>query len=414
MTYPEAINWLYELRLFGSKLGLENPRQLAAHAGNPHDQLNIIHVAGTNGKGSVCAMLESIYRRAGYKTGLFTSPHLVSFRERIQVNRELVPEADVVRLTECMQALLRHFPADQPPTFFEVVTLMALEHFAREKCDVVLLETGLGGRLDATNIVTPIASVITSIALDHQQHLGATLIEIAAEKAGIIKPRIPVFSTAHQPEISEVIRNVAAQNTAPLEFIETEVDTCLAGKHQRLNSALAQAITRGLHSVFPIDDQAIVDGLANVQWAGRAQCFEKENQRLLIDAAHNPASAEALRDVLQENFPGQRPILLIGMLADKNWKPFVEVIAPMADRVVCIPVSSERTLSPAQLAEECRRHCSQVTEVESLLEGLETVEDDPFVILTGSIYLIGEAMEALGLAKAVGERGLNEWKMSQP
>ena len=414
MTYPEAINWLYELRLFGSKLGLENPRQLAAHAGNPHDQLNIIHVAGTNGKGSVCAMLESIYRRAGYKTGLFSSPHLVSFRERIQVNRELVPEADVVRLTECMQALLRHFPADQPPTFFEVVTVMALEHFAREKCDVILLETGLGGRLDATNIVTPIASVITSIALDHQQHLGDTLAEIATEKAGIIKPRIPVFSTAHQPEISEVIRNVAAQNKAPLEFIETEVDTCLAGKHQRQNAALAQATVQSLRDVFPIDDQAIVDGLTNVHWAVRAQCFEKENQRLLIDAAHNPASAEALRDVLQENFPRQRPTLVIGMLADKNWKPFVKVIAPMADRVVCIPVSSERTLAPAQLAEECRRHCSQVIEVESLQEGLETVKDDPFVILTGSIYLIGEAMEALGLAKAVGERGLNEWKMSQP
>ena len=163
-----------------------------------------------------------------------------------------------------------------------------------------------------------------------------------------------------------------------------------------------------------IRDRAIVDGLANVHWAARAQCFEKDNQRLLIDTAHNPASAEALRDVLQENFAGQRPILLIGMLADKNWKPFVEVIAPMANRVVCIPVSSERTLSPAQLAGECRRHCSQVMEVESLLEGLETVKGDPFVILTGSIYLIGEAMEALGLAKAVGERGLNEWKMSQP
>ena len=182
MTYPEAIHWLYELRLFGSKLGLENPRQLAAHAGNPHDQLNIIHVAGTNGKGSVCAMLESIYRCAGYKTGLFTSPHLVSFRERIQVKRELVAEEDVVRLIECIQALLRHFPADKLPTFFEVITVMALEQFAREKCDVVLLETGLGGRLDATNIVTPIASVITSIALDHQQHLGDTLAEIASEK----------------------------------------------------------------------------------------------------------------------------------------------------------------------------------------------------------------------------------------
>ena len=414
MTYSEAIHWLYELRLFGSKLGLENTRQLATHAGNPHDQLNIIHVAGTNGKGSVCAMLESIYRRAGYKTGLFTSPHLVSFRERIQINRELVPEADVVNLTECMQALLRHFPADRPPTFFEVVTVMALEQFARKKCDVVLLETGLGGRLDATNIVTPIASVITSIALDHQQHLGDTIAEIATEKAGIIKPDIPVFSTVHQPEISEVIRNVAAQNKAPLEFIDTEVDTCLAGKHQRQNAALAQATVQALQDVFPVDDQAIVDGLANVHWAVRAQCFEKDNQRLLIDAAHNPASAEALRDVLQENFPGQRPTLVIGMLADKNWKPFLEIIAPTADRVVCIPVSSERTLAPFQLAEECHRHCAQVIQAESLSEGLESISDDSFVVITGSIYLVGEAMEALGLAKAVGERGLNEWKMSQP
>ena len=414
MTYPEAINWLYELRLFGSKLGLENPRKLAAHAGNPHDQLNVIHVAGTNGKGSVCAMLESIYRRAGYKTGLFTSPHLVSFRERIQVNRKLVVEENVVRLTECMQALLRHFPGNQPPTFFEVITVMALEEFAREKCEVVILETGLGGRLDATNIVTPIASVITSIALDHQQYLGETLSEIAAEKAGIIKPRIPVLSTAHKPEINEAIRNAAAKNKAPLEFIDTEVDTCLAGKHQRQNAALAQATVQALQNVFPVDDQAIVDGLVNVHWAVRAQCFEKDNQRLLIDAAHNPGSAEALRDVLQANFPGQRHTLVIGMLADKNWKPFLEIIAPTADRVVCIPVSSERTLAPFQLAEECHRYCAQVIQAESLLKGLESIKDDTFVVITGSIYLVGEAMEALGLAKAVGERGLNEWKMSQP
>ena len=413
MTYPEAINWLYELRLFGSKLGLENPRQLAEHAGNPHDQLNIIHVAGTNGKGSVCAMLESIYRRAGYKTGLFTSPHLVSFRERIQVNREIVPEVDVVRLTECIQALLRRFPAGKLPTFFEVITVMALEQFAREKCDVVLLETGLGGRLDATNIVTPIASVITSIALDHQQHLGDTLAKIATEKAGIIKPGTPVVSTVHQSEISEVIRKVAAQNNAPLAFIETEVDTCLVGKHQHQNAALAQATVQALWDIFPVDDKAIVDGLNNVHWAGRVQCYEKVNLRLLIDAAHNPASGEALRDVLLENFSGQRPTVLIGMLADKNWKSFLEIIAPIAKRVVCVPVSSERTLAPSHLAEESRRHCAHVFEAKSLQEGLDTVKDDPFVVITGSFYLAGEALEAVGLADAVGERGLNEWTMSK-
>ena len=409
MTYSEAINWLHELRLFGSKLGLENPRHLAAFAGNPHDQLNIIHVAGTNGKGSVCAMLESIYRRGGYKTGLFTSPHLVSFRERIQINRELLPEVDVVRLIKCMQALLRHFPADRPPTFFEVVTLMALDYFAREKCDVVLLETGLGGRLDATNIVTPVASVITSIALDHQQHLGDTLTEIATEKTGIIKPRVPVFSAVHQPEINEVIRQVAAQNKSQLEFIETEAATCLIGKHQRQNAALAQATVKAMQNIFPIDDQAIVDGLANVHWAVRGQCFENENQRLLIDAAHNPAGAESLCNLLQEKYFGQRPTLLLGLLADKNWESFLVKIMSVTDRVVCVPVGSERTILPSQLGEECRRHCVQVIEAESLKEGLETVKDDPFVVITGSIYLVGEALEKLGLADAIGERGLNEW-----
>ena len=414
MTYSEAIHWLYELRLFGSKLGLENTRQLATHAGNPHDQLNIIHVAGTNGKGSVCAMLESIYRRAGYKTGLFTSPHLVSFRERIQINRELVPEADVVNLTECMQALLRHFPADRPPTFFEVVTVMALEQFARKKCDVVLLETGLGGRLDATNIVTPIASVITSIALDHQQHLGDTLAEIATEKAGIIKPRVPVFSAAHQPEIRKVISKVAAQNKSRLEFVETEATTCLVGKHQRQNAALTQATVKALQNFFPVDDQYITDGLINVHWAVRGQCFEKENQRLLIDAAHNPASAESLCDMLRENFSGQRPTLLLGMLADKNWQCFLEITRSVTDRVVCVPVGSERTVPPSRLAEECHRYYSQVLEAQSLREGLEMVKDDPFVVITGSIYLVGEVLEVLGLADAIGERGLNEWTMLKP
>src|SRR5215469_5946229 len=166
MTYPEAIQFLYGLRLFGAKFGLENTFKLAELAGNPQNQLRFIHVAGTNGKGSTCAMLESIYRAAGLRVGLFTSPHLVSFRERIQVDRQLISEADVVRLVTEIQPLLKQFPADHHPTFFEVVTLMALKFFAAQKCDLVIWETGLGGRLDATNIIKPLASVITNIALD--------------------------------------------------------------------------------------------------------------------------------------------------------------------------------------------------------------------------------------------------------
>ncbi|TAK96872.1 MAG: bifunctional folylpolyglutamate synthase/dihydrofolate synthase, partial [Verrucomicrobia bacterium] len=185
MTYAEAIKFLYDLRWFGAKFGLENTRQLAALAGNPQDQLRFIHVAGTNGKGSTCAMLESIYRAAGLRVGLFTSPHLVSFRERIQLDRQLISQAEVVRLVEDFQPWLSQFPAEHHPTFFEVVTVLALRYFAKKKCDLVIWETGLGGRLDATNIVTPLASVITNIGLDHQQWLGDTLEQIAMEKGGI-------------------------------------------------------------------------------------------------------------------------------------------------------------------------------------------------------------------------------------
>jgi len=410
VTYSEAIDWLYELRLLGSKLGLENPRQLAAIAGNPHQSLNIIHVAGTNGKGSVCAMLESIYRTAGFKTGLFTSPHLVSFRERIQVNRAPIPEAEVVRLTECIQALLRQFPAEQPPTFFEVVTVMALEHFTRERCEIVLLETGLGGRLDATNIVTPIATVITPIALDHQQYLGETLAQIAAEKAGIIKQGIPALSAPQPSEAQAVL-----EQTGEINFVDAEHLTALAGKHQRQNAALAAATVEALQTTLPVKNESIKTGLANVQWPARGQVFEHDGRKLMLDAVHNPASAKALRAVLGELHSGKQPTLVLGVLADKNWERMIEILAPVAGRIVCVPVSSERTLPPDELAEACRQQtdCEVVAE-SSLKNGLAAVAEDDFVLITGSNYLLGEAMELLGLECEVDKRDLNEWKMSQP
>src|ERR1700690_3325846 len=219
MTYAEAVQFLYGLRLFGAKFGLENTFKLAALAGNPQNCLRFIHVAGTNGKGSTCAMLESIYRAAGLRTGLFTSPHLVSFRERIQVNRQLISEAEVVRLVEALQPWLKQFPADHHPTFFEVVTVLALKFFAEQKCDLVIWETGLGGRLDSTNIVTPLASVITNIAFDHEQWLGDTLEKIAAEKAGIIKSGVPVVTATDAPEALAVIESTARKKSAPLIIV---------------------------------------------------------------------------------------------------------------------------------------------------------------------------------------------------
>src|SRR5579872_801473 len=209
MTYAEAIRFLYDLQLFGTKLGLENTFRLAALAGNPQQKLRFIHVAGTNGKGSTCAMLESIYRAAGLRVGLFTSPHLVGFCERIQVNRRFVPNEDLARLVAEIQPLLKEFPSDQHPTFFEVVTVIALRYFAAQKCDLVVWETGLGGRLDATNIVRPLISVITNIQYDHQKYLGETLASIAAEKAGIIKPHTPTVTGTDAPEALEVLRQKA-------------------------------------------------------------------------------------------------------------------------------------------------------------------------------------------------------------
>src|SRR5712692_3482861 len=247
MTYAEAIHFLYGLRVFGAKFGLENTIKLAALAGNPHHHLRFIHVAGTNGKGSTCAMLESIYRAAGLRVGLFTSPHLVAFGERIQVNRRLIGESEVVRLVGQMLELLdqgwgkledgKHpssrdgsVPEPDPrgpggprsathPTFFEVVTVMALRHFLEQKCDLVIWETGLGGRLDATNIVTPLASVITNIQFDHEEWLGGSLERIAFEKAGIIKPGVPVITAAEGPEPLDVIRRAAQERRSPLTVV---------------------------------------------------------------------------------------------------------------------------------------------------------------------------------------------------
>ena len=423
MTYPEAIQFLYDLRLFGLKLGLENTFALTALAGNPHTQLRFIHVAGTNGKGSTCAMLESVYRAAGLKVGLFTSPHLVSFRERIQVNRQLISEADVVRLVVEMQELLKRMPADHLATFFEVLTVMALRYFEEQHCDLVIWETGMGGRLDATNIVTPLASVITNIQFDHQKWLGHTRTQIAAEKAGIIKPGVPVLTATDAPEALEVIQRTARDHGAPLTLVSAAdarggllgaVELPLLGEHQRLNAALAIATIRALAARLPVDDATLRRGLAQVQWPGRLQVVQgMAGQVILLDGAHNTAGVEALRAALACYFAGQPPALILGVLADKDWSEMCNVLAPLAARILLAPVKSERTAAPDALRDACAAANPQagLTVSASLTDALHQAGGDPFVVVTGSLYLVGEALEALGVLFGNGahERGLNEW-----
>ena len=487
MTYSEAIQFLYDLRLFGLKLGLENTYKLAALAGNPQDQLRFIHVAGTNGKGSTCAMLESIYRAAGLRVGLFTSPHLVSFRERIQVNRQLISEEEVVRLVANLREQSRAGvpPAQEPergldgdatvesrrtltgsgrqepcsvspapsdgrdacPTFFEFVTVLALRYFAEQHCDVVIWETGLGGRLDATNIVTPLASVITNIQFDHQKWLGSTLAEIAAEKAGIIKPGVPVITATDAPEALEVIAKSAREKHAliikvgqasSLPWAGGTTALPLLGEHQRLNAVLAVATVRVLQNQIAVSDEVIQRGLETVQWPGRLQLVTTTSgQTFLLDGAHNTAGAAALREALLGGTIDRalpvRPVsakgagdicrqdagstLILGVLEDKDWRQICEMLAPLAQRILLVPVPSERTAPPELLRDACAaiNPTAQTIACPSLADALKQTFNDPFVILTGSLYLVGEALERLGLspAPAAGERGLNEWTLEK-
>jgi len=426
MTYAEAIQFLYSRRWFGTKFGLTNTLKLAELAGNPHQQLRFIHVAGTNGKGSTCAMLESIYRTAGLRVGLFTSPHLVAFGERIQVNRQLISEAQVVRQVTELQPLLAQFPAEEHPTFFEVVTVMALRHFAEQKCDLVIWETGLGGRLDATNIVTPLASVITNVQYDHQKWLGETLASIAAEKAGIIKRGIPVITATDEPEALRVLQDTVRGQNAPLTVIDISdthgapLDTLelpLRGAHQRLNAALAIATVRALAAQVPVSDETLLIGLSQINWPGRLQLIHTPSgQRILLDGAHNIAGAHTLADALHQYFSGAKPTLILGILQDKDWEAICHILAPLASRILLVPVPSERTANPAELFSACQRAnpAISVHPRASLAAALSETASDPFVLMTGSLYLVGEAMDLLGLSppKAYDERGLNEWSAS--
>ncbi|MHC1765636.1 MAG: folylpolyglutamate synthase/dihydrofolate synthase family protein [Verrucomicrobiia bacterium] len=422
MTYPEAIQFLFSLRLFGTKLGLENTFQLAAQAGDPHKALRFVHVAGTNGKGSTCAMLESMYRQAGLRVGLFTSPHLVSFRERLQVNREWIPEADVVRLVTEAQRWFDGPAASVHATFFDLVTVMALHYFREQRCDLVIWETGLGGRLDSTNIVLPLASVITNIQLDHQKWLGSTLGQIAAEKAGIIKPGIPVLTATDEVEALDVIAAVAKRNGSPLTRVTREqmtlppLDTVhlpLLGDHQRFNAALAVATVRALRGALPVSDEAIKVGLEGVRWPGRLQRFVTPDGRvILLDGAHNPAGADCVRSALERHFPENPPTFILGILQDKDYTAMCQALAPIAKRVLLAPVHSERTASPLELQRVCARlapNCETLA-CGSLEEALAAAKADPFVVITGSLHFVGEAMELLELLPvSAGERGLNEW-----
>jgi dihydrofolate synthase / folylpolyglutamate synthase len=394
-NYREALAWLYGTQRFGIKLGLENIQRLLRELDVPAKGQRVIHVAGTNGKGSVCAMIDAVCRAQGYRTGLFTSPHLVTYRERIRVDGEMIAEEKVADGLTTIRRLVGDW--EPHPTFFEITTALALMHFKEFQCRLIVLETGLGGRLDATNAVEPVISVITPIGYDHEKWLGNSLEEIAGEKAGVIKAGIPVVSAAQESAAKKVIRARAAECEAPIEFVRdaySKTPLALAGAHQKENASLALAALR--QAGITVTDREIARGLAEVEWPAR---FQRWDERIVIDGAHNPAGARILAQTWRENFGERRATLILAVLLDKDVPGICQALAPISDSVILPRIRSERALPPEELARVFSSIAPSLPHsiTPSIGEALDRARQgsNP-ILLTGSLHFAGEALAVLG------------------
>lgn len=389
-AYDIAVEWLFATQQRGMKFGLENMRRLLVALDEPQKSLKVIHVAGTNGKGSVCAMLDSLARSAGIKSGLFTSPHLVRFNERIQVDRKPIGDDSVV---SGLHRIREQLHDDYYPTFFEITTALALDYFRAVNVDLAILETGLGGRLDATNIVTPLASVLTSIDLDHQKWLGNTIDEIALEKAGIIKPAVPVVSVPQIAQVRSVIEKVALERSAPLYYVNRPISDMfvgLPGSHQRINAALACETL--VHAGFNLTEQERREGLANVFWPGR---FQRLGARIVLDGAHNPAASQRLIETWKECVGKERPTIIFGGLGEKDLLQMLSVLSKIAARFYIVPVRSRRAAATDEIQALVPANVPSST-FNSVTDALELAqESDELILVTGSLFLVGEVLALL-------------------
>lgn len=454
MPYQEAIEYLYGLQRFGIKLGLQNMVRLMEALGRPDQQFASILIAGTNGKGSTAALLASILKAAGYKVGLYTSPHLLDFNERILIDGLPLPQDEIARLIEEVRSAIQHaFPAvgrqqsgvsarqsqdliphtqDLPspyPTFFEASTALAFLAFARKRVDYAVVEVGLGGRFDATNVLVPNVSVITNISLEHQEYLGNTLGEIAFEKAGIIKERGRVVTAAEAFEALAVIERVARERSALLfkvqEPFRCEVKRSdlegqvfdllggereyrdlmirLLGRHQIVNAATAMAAVLLLQD-SRISEEVIVRGLHDAKWPGRLQIVERE-PFVILDGAHNPAGASTVAAFIQGCLPSRRIVLVFGVLKDKDWEGMLALLGPLASMVILTKPESDRAADPRDLA-SVDRYCPkleiQLDVREALALAKEAADPDDVILVTGSLFTVASALKALGIGEVFG------------
>jgi dihydrofolate synthase/folylpolyglutamate synthase len=411
-SYSETLNTIYNLRGGVIDLRLDRMNQALALFDHPEKQFPSFHIAGTNGKGSTAAMLHRILSRSGYRVALYTSPHLVSFTERIRVGDEEIVPNEVVALAQ--EIWDRTAAANVPLTFFEFVTVMAFIHFARRKIDVAVVEVGLGGRLDATNLVRPTVSLISTISKDHEAYLGSDLLSIAREKGGIIKQGIPAVCGALPADVAALLKDIADERNAPSYFLGRDftfslknedlfdyrglkwhlidLDVALRGKHQKRNAALALAGLEIAAHDFPVNESALREGLRAVRWPGRFEIV-REHPAIVLDGAHIGEGVRALIEEL-ESFREQRKVrLLFAAMEDKDWRLMLESLSAVVDEIILTRVNMERCADPFHLASQLGGkipHRAIGNAPAALEYVLDRADSDDIILVAGSLYLIGE------------------------
>ena len=422
-SYQDTLDYLYGLEHFGISLGLENINELCTACDNPQEKLRIVHVAGSNGKGSSIAFLRQMLRLHGLSVGVYSSPHLRHFSERIVVNETPISEAEIVALTRKLRPVVEKIP--RIVTFFDFTTCMALLYFARQAPDIVLLETGLGGRLDATNVARkPLLSMVTNIALEHEEFLGSTLLEVAAEKAGILKPGVPLVSGVKQEKLRTFFAEKQREMAAASDFLGrdfrirrhrdgsfayygseyhfTGLKLAMSGRYQQDNAALALRTLEYLshEGLFEIDEQLVAEALLKVHWPGRLQQVASRPD-IYLDGAHNPHGVRALEPELRRLAADRRLVLILGVMKDKRIKEMTARLVPLADEVIVTQAPLDRACSPERLAEEVKLHCSKVSVTNSVAEAFALAHNrakvNDLIFLTGSLYCVGEAFNVLDL-----------------
>jgi dihydrofolate synthase/folylpolyglutamate synthase len=416
-AYQKSLDYLYRLEKFGMIFGLTQVETILNTIGNPHKEIQAIHIGGTNGKGSTAAMMSSILEKEGYRVGLYTSPHLIRFTERIKVNGKEIEEEEVAALTAWMRKEIEAAGITAPFTFFDFTTAMALHYFKQKLVDLAILEVGLGGRLDSTNVVDPLISIITNIAKDHEEHLGKTILKIAREKSGIIKKGRPLITAATQPQVLRLFSKICCANGSPyfrigreFRYVQAEdgdfdyeglnrklwsIHLNLKGSHQVINATTALGAMEVLEDLgYRVSTDAMVDGLREVEWPGRLEMVSS-SPRVVLDGAHNPAGALALKESLEKEFQYQHLLLLIGIMKDKDVRSMLHLLAPLADHIILTKPHTDRATPPSLLKKALGRNRGKAEIQEDLKEAIERglflTQEEDLLCITGSLYTVGEA-----------------------